>query len=187
MNYLVVAAVMAVSGVSSAMAAPLSIALKPADPAQVYELNSGNFLGLWGIEDGSYGFDTFTGPESTQNLIDTFTTGSANIVGLYYATPPFSGKWVGDPDPFTAFGTMFQVQESNGSSQLTDSFWVEWTGGTLGWAGLNGQTGNNESFSMAASATLDGDPLAAVPLPASALFLLSALSGVQVMRRRRKS
>lgn len=163
-------------------AALSGIALKPADPSQVYELNSGNFLGLWGIEDGSYALDF--NPSQTSELIDTFTTGSANIVGLFYAVPPSGGSWEGNPGEFEAFGTTFQVGNSNGSSQLVDSFWVEWTGGTLGWAGLNGQTGADESYAMSAAATLQGDPLAAVPLPAGLPMLLAGLGGFALLRRK---
>ena len=165
----------------------MGVALGFSGPPQVYELSSGNFLGLWGIEDGSYGLDTR--PQDTAELISTFTDGVDAVVGLYYATPPFGGTWVGTPEAYTPFGTTFQVDISNGSSQLTDSFWVEWTGGTIGWTGFNGQIGDVASYSMEPIATLAGDPLgsvppAAVPLPASLPLLLAGLGGVALLRRR---
>lgn len=146
----------------------------------VYHLENGNWLGLWGFDNRDRsGFNAVDVTiNSASDLVGGFTSGGGNIVNFFNGTNPINGG-ASEFDELT-FG--FDVAEGK---RLFDSLWIEWTGGTLvyenPWGGTN---------TMGSKATLEGDPFAdtaPVPLPAAAWMLMAAVGGLGIASRRCKA
>ncbi len=176
-SFFVAAIVAAIATSQLGLATTLDFDLRPATPGgtqQIYHLENGNYLGLWGISGGAT--DQVGLPFTSAELTEDFGINSDRIVGYYYNTPA-GGAWAGNPSDFTPFGatvTIDAVSSSSGTGKLFDSFWVEWTGGNL----FNLAQNSN----MPASATLSPPP--AVPEPSSILMVVGGLAALGIIRCR---
>ena len=142
---------------SSALAGPVDLIVEGGGAPQVFQLDNGNRLGLWGFDNrGNESAITFNESE----LMSGFVSGSP--LGFLDA----------DFDPFTFPATV------EADTRNFDAIWVEWAGGNL----VYNFEGNTRT--MGDGVTLEGDPTA-VPTPAMAGLLGLGLLGIAAMRRRR--
>ena len=176
----VVSAAIAFSGVA-ASAASWNLVVAGAGTPQMYNLDNGNVLGLFGVVDAQVG-DVIT--------LDEINTGGeltgATILNAYYGDPIGDGAWQGAPTAFTALpstGGVIEAMFNATSTSLHDSLWLEWAGGTLVLKRNNGNPHSN--FTIGSANVLPGDPLAPVPLPAAAWMLLAGIGGLVTLARRR--
>lgn len=160
----------AVEGYSASI---IGLVVEGGGTAQVYQLNNGNFLGLWGF-DNREGANPGAGAVNIGSAADIsmgFTPSSASsIVAYYNGTNPIN---VGASE-FEVLSFPFTVADN---ARLFDSLWVEWTGGNLVYNTVTGGTAT-----MGTTVTRSGDPL--IPEP-SALGLMACALGFGLRRRAR--
>ena len=142
---------------------------------QVFALDNGNFLGLWGFDNRAAGATDVTISDAA-DITGGFTSGASSIVAYYNGTNPVNaGAAEFDPLVFS-----FTV---DAGARLFDSLWIEWTGGPLAYA-FDGKTRTMNSTNI----TRDGDPFAGaapIPLPAAGWLLLAGLGALGAVARRR--
>ena len=128
---------------------------------QVYQLDNGNLLGLWGFDNRQGDDDvTLSGPG---DITGGFTSGGNTIQGYY-------------DSGFQDFAFPFTVNEGD---RLFDSLWIEWSGDSNLVYSFNGQT-----RTMGTEVSLEGDPTAEVPEPGMLALLGAGLLGLLAFRRR---
>lgn len=173
---LAVAAVVGLAG--TANAASFNLIVEGGGTQQVFALNNGNFLGLWGIDNRPSGASNVT-VSSQADLISGFTPGSVgNIVNVFNGTNPINGG----ASEFDQLTYSFTV---NAGERLFDSLWIEWTGGNLVY---QKQLGRGTTTMNSNNITRQGDPLAAaVPLPAAGWMLIAGVAGLFAVRRRKSA
>lgn len=156
----------------------------------IYDLNNGNRLGLVGVQalsNASVGLADLNGAVNAGTALNWYF---ADTQTTDYGTPAsFHGQWTGTPAEFTPFFDTTIAVLSSGSfagnnGKLFDALWVEWGGGNLTFS--NG-TGGTNGFGAGDAATLQGDPLAPVPVPAALPLLLAGLGALVAVKRRRKA
>jgi hypothetical protein len=173
------AAFAAVFGASSVSAASIvGFVVEGGGTQQVYALDNGNFLGLWGF-DNREGANPGAGPVtivSADDITAGFTAGAGSIVGYYNGATPINAGAL----EFDALTYSFTIEDN---ARLWDSVWVEWTGGLLTYQ----QPSNGTATMNSSNITRDGDPFAPapVPLPAAGFLLLGALGGLGLAKRRK--
>lgn len=163
---------------SPGTAAVIGLVVEGGGKQQVYKLDNGNFLGLWGFDNrekanpgaGAVKFS------AASDLVDRFAGGSRILRFYNGKTPVVPGAREFAP---LMFG--FAIDDN---ARLFNSVWIEWTSGNLVYRQPNGGTAT-----MSARATLDGDPLAVtpVPVPAALPLLLAGLGALALAARRRKA
>ncbi len=154
---LILCAVVLTAAAHNAKAAIIDLIVEGGGTQQVYQLDNGNYLGLWGFENRG-NTDPVT-INTASELTAGFTTGT--VVGYL-------------DDEFNPFSFPFTV---DADTRLFDSIWVEWTGGNLGYSF------QGKSRTMSSNVTLAGDPTA-VPEPGVIALLALGLLGLVALRRR---
>lgn len=130
---------------------------------QVYALESGDYVGLWGFDNRSSTSDVTLNSEA--DLLGGFTSGAGNIVGfLDTSGADFSF-------PFTV----------DAGQRLFDSLWVQWTGGNLVYSF------NGKSRTMGTGNAVEGTPFASVPEPGTLALFSLGLMGLVASRRFKRS
>ena len=141
---------------------------------QVYQLNNGNYLGLWGFDNrGNASPVTIT---SANDITQGFITGSASIVNYYNGINPVN-VGASEFDPLV-FPLTIDEDALGKNPRLFDSVWAEWTGGFLVYQQPSGGTTTMSSSNV----TRPGDPI--VPMPGTTAMAVIGL-GALAMRRRR--
>lgn len=144
---------------------------------QVFQLNNGNFLGLWGIDnrEGANPGAGIVNINSAADLIGGFTSGGGSIVNFYNGSNPINGG----ASEFDELIFGFSVADD---ARLFDAIWIEWTGGDLVYKRPSGGTSTMTSSNI----TRQGDPIAPIPLPAGIYLMLAALASLGFLRFRKK-
>jgi hypothetical protein len=149
-------------------------------PRSVYQLTNGNFLGLWGFDNRNPNVGAVT-LNSAADILSGFRGNTNRIVGFYNGrTVVNSGRSEFDP---IVWGFTIGDEE-----RLSDSLWIEWTGGGLVFRGPVGGTRN-----MQPNATLAGDPFLArasavtpMPVPGALPLFLAGLGVMGLIARVRR-
>ncbi len=178
MKKFIVSMVVAAGMATSANAASIiGFQVEGGGTPQVFQLGNGNFLGLWGFDnrEGLNPGASAVTIGSAADITGGFTSGAGSIVNYYNGANPINAG----ASEFDALAFGFDVADND---RLFDSVWVEWTGGMLVYGNPSGGTNT-----MSANATLDGDPLAPIPLPATVWMLVAGLGGLFAVRRRRRT
>ena len=139
---------------------------------QVYRLDNGNFLGLWGFD--TRNALTTGGAFTTADITGFFTRGSSTIVGYYYGgNTAFNGA-------AAEFDAIVGPLSLPNGQRFFDSVWVEWTSGSLIFNSIGLSRSMNPS-----NVSLPGEPFAAaaVPLPGGWWMMLAGLAGLVGVRR----
>lgn len=175
-------ALVASLGMSAATSAS-AIGINPAGSGSfIYQLDNGNKLGLVGLQALTSESVTLGDLEGAVN--------SGSVFGWYFADPQSSdygtpadrrGAWNGTPTEFTEFFDNTLSFSPPNENNLFDALWVEYTGTVV----FNNGSGGTNTLS-AGDATLSGDPLAPVPLPAAGWLLLAGLGGLGLAGRRKR-
>ena len=142
-------------------------------PQSIYQLTNGNFLGLWGFDNRDNPNVGAVTLNSAADILSGFRGNTNRIVGFY------NGRTVVNPgrSEFDPIVWGFTIGDEG---RLSDSLWIEWTGGGLVFKGPVGGTRN-----MQPNATLAGDPFltsasAVTPMPVPGALPLF-LAGLGVM------
>jgi hypothetical protein len=149
---------------------------------QTYELASGNFLSLWQIrntDDVGLGTADIT-VDNRDQLLAGFTALTTLFPGFPQGTilRLFNGA---DPvndgaAEFSAVTFGFTVPQDT-----VRSFWIEWSGSSLMWFAP-------PRFEVVVGrATIAGDPVTPIPVPAALPLLLAGLGALGLAARRRKA
>jgi hypothetical protein len=174
---LLAAAIAAIAAFASgAQASVIALRVEGGGTQQVYRLSNGNFLGLWGFDNreaANPGKGAVT-ISAASDIINGFSGGASRIVRVY------NGSTAVNPGKaqFTPVTFSFTIADN---ARLSNALWIEWTSGTLVYRQPAGGTAT-----MAARATLQGDPLTPVPVPAALPLLLAGLGGLALVARRRQ-
>lgn len=172
------AALLAASlGTPATAASIIGLQVEGGGTQQVYALNNGNFLGLWGFDNreaANPGAGAVT-ISSLEDIVAGFIPSGDNIIAAYNGTNPIN-PGASEFDPLV-YG--FTVADD---ARLFDSLWIEWTGG-----GLVYQQPSRGTTSMSdRQITRAGDPFATVvPVPAALPLLLAGLGALAFAARRR--
>ena len=145
---------------------------------QVYELDNGNFLGLWRFNNRERinpGAGDVT-ISSAEEILEGFIRGRDRIVAFYNGETPVNP---GVPE-FTAIVWGFTIADN---ALVRRSLWIEWTGGVIRYEQPNGRMSGMNSRRI----TRDGDPLSVVPTPAALPLLLVGLGALGLATRRRRT
>jgi|GEM_PF-6559104 len=159
-------------------AAIVGLQLEGGGTQQVFALDNGNFLSLWGF-DNREGANPGAGAvdiNSAADIIGGFVSGT--VVGLYNGANPVNAG----ASEFDALTYSFTIADD---ARLFDSLWVEWTGGTLVYAQPNGRS---RSTANSTNITRDGDPFprtvpVSEPTPIALLGLGLLMAGIARRRR----
>ncbi|MEO0529071.1 MAG: PEP-CTERM sorting domain-containing protein [Planctomycetota bacterium] len=171
MTFLALIAALAI-GTSANAAAITGLVVEGGGTQQVFALNNGNFLGLWGF-DNREGANPGAGAVdilSAADITGGFTVGGANIVEYYNGTNPINAGAA----EFDVLAYPFTIADD---ARLFDSVWVEWTGGPLVYQRPSGGTATMNSTNI----TRMGDPI--IPEPSTAILAGLALAAGCARRR----
>ena len=161
------------SGAASA-ASVVDLIVEGGGTPQVFSLENGRFLGLWGFDNRNN--ESPVTINNADDIIGGFTSGGSNIVGFFNGTNPINAG----ASEFDSLGYSFTIAAD---TRLFDSLWIEWTGGNLVYS-FNG----NSRTMGDGNITREGDPFSPatpIPLPAAGWLLLAAFGGLGVAARRK--
>ncbi|MGB3556646.1 MAG: hypothetical protein WBA25_18620, partial [Jannaschia sp.] len=141
-----------------ASAATFDMLIEGGGKPQVYALDNGNFLGLWGFDTRRR---TATGGTiTTADITSAFSRGSSSIRGYYYGDSTLNGA----APEFTRITSPLNLADG---TRYYGALWIEWAGDRLTFRfGRKTRTLGSDRVTRA------GDPLAsvaAVPLPMAGL------------------
>ncbi len=172
---LVAAAGMMVSQASAALFDG-GIVIEGGGTPQVFDIGGGDYLGLVGLNFAELNDEVDLA--SVQALV---TSGSvSNIVA-----GPNSDNFVGDPAEFSPITSLFVDVLDNADGRVFDALWVVFDAASE----VVFSNGKGGSATLANRVTLDGNPLAAdpVPLPGAAVLFLGGLAAAGALRHRKTS
>jgi hypothetical protein len=148
---------------------------------QVYQLDNGNFLGLWrfnnreAINPGA-GAVTIN---SMDDILDGFIQGRDNIVQFYNGANPVNAG----ASEFDVLTYAFTIANN---ARINSSLWIEWTALPNNAPLIYLQPNGNQARMNSRNVTLDGDPISVIPLPAGLPLLLAGVGAIGLMARRRR-
>jgi hypothetical protein len=172
------AALVLFAGVAApASASVIALRVEGGGTQQVYRLDNGNFLGLWGFDNRDFanpgkGAVTIS---TADDIIAGFAGGAGRILRFYNGSSPVNPGMA----EFTPVTFGFTIEDN---VRLSNAIWIEWEAGTLVY-----RQPTRGTATMAASATREGDPLSPVPVPAALPLLLAGLGGLALIGRRRRT
>lgn len=168
------------TSVSAQAVAIVGLIVEGGGTQQVYALDNGNYLGLWGFDnrEGANPGAAAVDINSLMDITNGFISGGGNIVNYYNGTNPINGG----ASEFDPLSVPFTIADN---ARLFDSLWIEWTGGNLVYQQPSGGTSTMNSTNI----TRDGDPLANndVPEPGTLMLLGAGLVGLGAARRKRSA
>jgi hypothetical protein len=167
------------TGASSTTASAATIFLEAVtvgENLQTYELESGNSLTLWRINN----------TRATTEVIDDLSELTAGLVAidfLPFSVSPMLNAYNG-PDPLNAGAAEFSAVSFAFTlpARTSRTFWVEWSGDWLIYSVVGTQ-----QVVVPPTATVLGDPLTPIPVPAALPLLLGGLGALGLAARRRKA
>ncbi|MEM8822354.1 MAG: VPLPA-CTERM sorting domain-containing protein [Pseudomonadota bacterium] len=184
---LAAASIMGIGSTQAAQVGVFDLQLEGGGTAQVYQLNNGNYLGLWGFDTrdrknrrtGLISREFTGGMITTADIAAGFGGSASRIVGYYFGGDSALNNGASE------FDVIRGSLQLDAEARYFNSLWIEWTGGTLSFRSISG----TRTLGINNATILPGDPLAvsSVPLPAAGWMLLAGLGGLVALKRRRKA